>query len=50
MGICNSSKKQKYSGDEDDGNFKLRKTTTLNDNLERIYTKGAVFYNKQEVK
>lgn len=51
--VCNKENKKSSSNSlnsEYDGDFKLRRITTINETLEKNFPKGAYFYNKQEVK
>lgn len=49
MGIV-CTKNKKHNSIDDDGDYRLRKTTTLNEIVEKNFPKGAFYYNKQEEK
>lgn len=52
MGVCTTNKKpsSKFAHNEDDWEYKLKKTITINENLERNFPRGAYYFNKQEEK
>jgi len=53
MGLkCTKNRKtsSKILNHDDDGDFRLRKTTTFIENKEKNFRKGAYYFNKQEEK
>lgn len=51
MGVqCSKEKGKKiYKDDTEDDKIKLKRTTTLSNNLEKLFPKGTFFYTKQDL-
>ena len=48
--VCTSTKKNHNQQNEEDDTIsnKLRKTTTLKENIEKLFPKGSYHFNKKE--